>query len=128
MAKRLEDRPDDWRDIGGNPDSWDKQNLTNLINKFKRRKFILEGHVITGATYIKMVMAEARHAHGMDSPTARHNKFALKSKDSDMRVLTAIPPELNKEIEAAYPTMFRHKDHSIWFAKNFPEFRVALNV
>lgn len=129
MAKRIQDNPDHWSDIMGLPDEWDVQNLQALIGKFKKRKFSIEGKVITGATYIRMCVAEARHSHGMDNAfTASANPYNEKIKNSEMRAMTTLPPELNKEILEAYPAMFRDKKYSYWFAKHFPEFKIANKI
>lgn len=130
MGKSIRDaQPDSWKDIVGMPDEWDFKNLQILIRNFKKRKFSIEGQVINGQTYIDLVMAEARHAHGMDDVDIRRaNPYNIKSAASEARVLTAVPPELNKEIQESYPTLFRDKDHSMWFATHFPEFRIAVKL
>ena len=63
MTKRLHDNPDHWSDIVGLPDDWDKKNIEALIKKFERRKFAVEGHVISGKTLIDLCVAEAKRAH-----------------------------------------------------------------
>lgn len=126
MAKRVANNPNHWSDIVGMPDAWDKKNLTALINKFKKQKFtsVIPGYkkVVTGDTWIKMCVAQAREAHGADD---KFNDYNLKSKDSDMRAITTMPPFLQFMIAEAYPTLFKDKAHSLWFAKNFPEFRIS---
>jgi hypothetical protein len=108
------------------PDEWDKKNLTTLINKWKRQKFTFEDnkgkkHIVSGSEWIKAAVADARIAHEVKS-----NEFAVKSKDSDMRVSVTMPPLLQQEIiDGGYPTLFKDMKHHEWFYKNFPEFRVA---
>lgn len=109
-------------DAVGNPDNWDKENLTRLINNFKRRKFSVEGFIISGATLIKMCRDEARASHNVE---LGENKFNVKIKDSDMRAVTAIPQALYQELEETMPTLFREKKHFEWFIKNFKEFMIA---
>lgn len=102
-------------DAVGDPDEWDVQNITNLINAFKKRKFIVEGHTITGKTLIDMCRDEARASHGVN----QFNPFNIKSKDSDARAVTAIPQALWDEIGNTMPTVFREKKHFEWFLRHF---------
>lgn len=133
MTKKIHDKPDHWSAIVGMPDAWDKENLTNLINKFKRRKFSFEAadgtiKVVTGKQWITSEVVDARKSHQTSGVGEITNPYGLKVKDSDMRIGTAIPKDLWLEIEEAYPTIFRDKKHMTWFLKNFPEFRVASKV
>lgn len=125
MSKRISENPNHWSEIMGNPDDWDKKNLQALIDKFCRTKFTVEGQKISGKTYIDLVVAEARDSHQSSDV---FNPKNVKSKTTDMRALTTLPPELNKLILEAYPTMFRDVNHSRWFATNFPQFRIAQEV
>lgn len=108
-------------DAVGDPDDWDKENLTHLINSFKRRKFSVEGQLITGNTLIQMCRDEARASHGV----GYGNQFNLKIKDSDTRAVTAIPQALYEELENTMPTIFREKKHFEWFIRKFPIFMIA---
>lgn len=121
--KRLRDKDIGWKDVVGNPDAWDKKNLTTLINNFKKEKFKLEnGAVITGQQWIKAEVEDAKKQHQTDNP---FNEFGVKIKDSELRVGTAIPRELWTRIQDTMPTLFTDKDHFAWFVKNFPEFKVS---
>lgn len=109
-------------DAVGMPDKWDKENLDRLISKFNKATFNIEGHTITGKTYIQMCREEAKASH---QSTNAFNPYNLKTTENDMRAVTAIPPELHAAIEDTMPTIFRDKKHFGWFVKNFPEFRIA---
>jgi hypothetical protein len=102
-------------DAVGDPDEWDVQNITNLINAFKKRKFTVEGFVVNGATLIKMCQDEARASH----QTSSFNQFNVKDKDTDSRAITAIPQALWEEIGDTMPTIFREKKHYEWFLRHF---------
>ena len=102
-------------DAVGDPDEWDVRNVTNLINNFKLRKFVVEGHTISGSTLIDMCRDEAKASHGV----SQFNQFNVKSKDSDSRAVTAIPQALWEELENTMPTIFREKKHYEWFLRHF---------
>lgn len=130
MPKRNHEKPEHWSDIVGMPDQWDKKNLTNLINKFKRQNFTFtdktgKKHVASGAVWIKYEVADSKKSHELGGVGEIANPFGVKSKDSDMRVATAMPNELHRLIQETYPTLFKDKKHFGWFVKNFPEFRVT---
>lgn len=125
MTKRLQDNPNHWSDIVGMPDDWDKKNIQALIKKFERRKFIVEGHTISGKTLINLCVAEAKRAHQLDGAGSVRNPFGIKSKDSGAAVKMTLPVVLEKEISEAYPTMFRDNRHHKWFFDNFGQFRIA---
>lgn len=128
MAKRNTASPNHWSDIVGMPDEWDKTNLTNLINTFKKTPFTFEnGKTLTGAQWIKAEVADAKKQHQQDDLEATKgiNPYGTKIADTETRIGTAIPNVLWNKIQESYPTMFRDKKHFSWFIKNFPEFRVA---
>lgn len=120
--RRLKDKPDHWSKIVGMPDEWDRKNLQTIINNFKKRKFKVEGIVITGKTFIELEVADARRMHGYDDTGNPEN---VKAVDSDSRAVMAMPRELDSIIQEAYPTMFRDKAHFFWFIHHFPEFKIA---
>lgn len=109
-------------DAIGMPDSWDRANIKALIAKWSRRKFKVEGFVVSGSTVIKMCLDEARRDHQVDNIS---NPYNFKIKESEVRAVTAIPQGLSDEIEQAYPTMFREKKHFSWFVRNFPQFKIS---
>lgn len=124
MTKQIRDNPNHWSDTVGAPDEWDEKNIRTLIDKFYKRKFTVEGHVINGKQLINLCVAEAKRAHQLDGHNALKNKHGLKSKDSDMRIRLTLPIVLEREISLAYPAMFKDDAQHEWFIKNFPEFRV----
>lgn len=66
MAKRIEKAPDHWSDVTGMPDEWDKKNIQALIAKFEKRKFTVEGFLISGKKLIQLCVAEAKRSHQLD--------------------------------------------------------------
>lgn len=129
MGKRVADAPDHWSDIVGMPDDWDKKNLTNLINKFKKTTFYFTAkdgkkYGVKGSDWLKNEVKDAKESHQLSGIGEAVNPYGVKSKESDMRVGTAMPIELWNRIQESYPTMFRDEKHFNWFIKNFPEFKV----
>ena len=125
MGKRLREKPEHWSDVVGMPDDWDKKNLQALIKKFNRRRFNVEGHIISGKALIDLCREEAKRSHQLDGSGAIANPHGIKSKESGARVRMSLPIVLEREITEAYPTIFRDTQHHEWFFKNFPQFRVA---
>jgi len=123
MAKRLQDKPEHWSDVVGMPDDWDKQNITTIIDNFCKQKYKFNGKWYTGQQWIVLAIRDAKRSHQQES--GGFNPKNIKIKDSDMRALLAMPPPLNATIVEAYPTMFRDRKHTYWFAKNFPVFLIA---
>ena len=123
MAKRLEVTPENWSEIVGMPDDWDKKNIQTIIENFMRRKFTIEGEVITGKIFIELEVADAKRQHQSENST--FNKYNVKVASSDARAVIAMPTVLDAIIKESYPTMFRDKNHFGWFVKNFPMFRIA---
>lgn len=126
QGRRIDNKPSHWSEIVGMPDDLDKKNITALINNFKREHFDVYGRTITGQQWITYEVKDSREANQLQgSVTQSGNKYGTKIENTETRIGTAIPYILWNAIEAAYPTMFRDKDHYTWFVKNFPEFRVA---
>jgi len=126
-GKRVQDNPDHWSDIVGMPDEWDKENIRRIIKNFSEEKFSFteeDGSVttMTGEAWIVSEVEDAKESHrqGLDPI----NEHGLKSKDSDMRVATAMPNVLWARISEAYPTLFKDRKHLTWFVKNFKMFQV----
>ena len=120
---RLYDTPDDWSSLVGMPDDWDKQNITNLINNFKRERFVVKGHVVTGNRLIAAVVSTARKKEEMTT-NAFNRKTGVKDKDTEYRTELSLPTILMNRILEAYPVMLRDDRQYAWFAKNFSEFKV----
>jgi hypothetical protein len=141
MGKRLVNTPNDITQVVGTPDDWDKKNIETLINTFKKTVFPitlpstnemaphLRGKVvrISGAQWIKEVVTGARKYHDQaakQSLADTNNKYNLKSKDSELRAVCAIPIPLELKLREGYPTLLQGK-HLRWFLVNFPEFRTS---
>lgn len=125
MVKRLREGPKHWSDVVGMPDEWDKKNIQALLDKFYKRKYKVEGYVISGRQLIRLCVAEAKRAHQLDGHNALQNKHGIKSKDSDLRIRMTLPIVLEREISESYPAMFKDDAQHEWFYKNFPEFRIV---
>jgi len=102
-------------DAIGMPDAGDRENIRRLITKYDREH--------PGENAEAVAAARWELSSGLvDSSVGDYN---VKSKDSDLRHLGTMSPGFAKELEEGYPGIFRYPEHTIWFFKNFPEFRVA---
>jgi hypothetical protein len=124
-GKRVYDEPDHWSEIVGMPDEVDIKNLNALITNFKADHFEVYGRMMTGQQWISYEVADAKEQMELSGVGAMVNPHGVKSKETELRVGTAMPYVLWNAIERAYPTMFRDKKHFDWFCKNFREFVVA---
>lgn len=126
MGTRIHDKPEDWRALVGMPDESDKRNITNLINIFKDTVFPVYDTKMTGRQWINYEVRQSKQANQLDGEVSQSSRGdGMKIKETDMRIGTAMPNLLWHEISEAYPAMFRDKDMTYWFIKNFPEFRVT---
>lgn len=134
MAKRLENKPEDWASVIGLPDAWDKRNIQALITTFENTHFNLPTSdepgsptiPITGKQWIVQEVKDARKQHELEGSDG--SDFGLKSKQSDMRIICAIPRPLHAKLLEAYPTIFRDVKMHLWFARNFPQFKVPRKI
>jgi hypothetical protein len=113
----------------GLPDAADKANIQRLINEFNSLDVYCEihqyAHKNPNKCYVKHAIWETYESGLVDDKVG---DFNLKSKDLDMRFIATMHPVFAKELEKGYPGIFRYKEHTIWFAKNFPDFRVARRI
>lgn len=108
MAKQKNyDEKPELGDIVGLPDDWDKKNITNLIRNFET--------AFPGAIKENQIAAKAEY----EKTRAASNKYGELIKSSGTRHIMTLPNALVREIEEAYPLMFRDKNHFEWFVKNF---------
>ena len=105
-------------DAIGMPDDWDKRNIQRLINNFEQRHPGLNAQSV----------ASARWEYDNVVDRLKVGDFNIKSKQLEMRHLVTMHPLFAKELEASYPGIFRFKEHTVWFAKNFEKFRVAKRI
>ena len=91
------------KDVVGMPDDWDKRNIQTIINNYHSKH----------PQDIPRAIAQGRELAGM-GPNARPKENKVMGTP-----VLELPAELHLTIEAAYPTMFRAKDHLAWFKKNF---------
>jgi hypothetical protein len=110
------------------PDSQDKTNIQNLINTFNKLDVFCEiherKHKNPNDCYVKHARWEA-YESGLIDQTDDYN---LKNKEMDMRHIATMHPAFAEELEKAYPGIFRYKEHTIWFVKNFPQFQVSRKI
>lgn len=131
MAKKLDGIGSDWSKVVGMPDAWDKKNIANLVDTFCKATFDIpvgeDGKVITmtGAKWIMTTVAEAKARHQLDDPS---NQYGVKSKQMEMRVLTSVPRPLFMKLKQGYPTLFSDYKQHVWFAKNFPMFKLPEKI
>src|SRR5690554_5261149 len=83
-GRRLYDTPDNWSDLVGMPDDWDKRNIQALIRNFEHEKFMVKGQVITGKQLINAVVATARWKQEK-ATNAFNRKTGVRDKDSGYR-------------------------------------------
>lgn len=122
-GRRLYDTPDNWSDLVGMPDDWDKRNIQALIRNFEHEKFMVKGQVITGKQLINAVVATARWKQEQTT-NAFNRKTGVRDKDSGYRTELSLPTILLNRILEAYPVMLRDDRQYNWFVKNFPQFKV----
>ena len=105
-------------DALGMPDEWDKKNIQRLINNFEKRH--------PGLNRASVASARWEYENVVDKLAV--GDFNVKSKQLDMRHLVTMHPLFAKELEKSYPGIFRFPEHTIWFAKNFGQFRIAKRI
>lgn len=91
------------KEVIGMPDDWDKRNIQNLIKNYHRKY----------PSNIPTAIKHGRELSGYDTRAKLKDNVVLG------RHVLELPADLANEIELAYPTMFRDKDHLAWFKKNF---------
>lgn len=104
----------DWSNVVGMPDDADKRQLRLIIDIYERTH---PGEIGRVVAYEKQQEDENSFG-GADA-------FLVKNKQSDLRKVLAMPPDLVGAIKDGFPTLFKDKKHFRWFVQNFPEFRVA---
>jgi len=104
----------DWSDVVGMPDEADKKNLRFIIDLYEK---IHPGEIAQVVAWEKRQEDENSFGGADD--------FLIKNKQSDLRKVLAMPPNLVGTIKDSYPTLFKDKNHFRWFVLNFPEFRVS---
>lgn len=90
----------------GLPDEKDIANIKTILRNYER---IRPGEI---ATYVRQAKLDKELAN---------NDFGSSQDGSKRRVLT-MPIGLLRQIEAAYPLMFKNRKHLAWFVKNFSGF------
>ena len=105
----------DWADLVGMPDEADKQNLQFIIDLYDK---IHPGE-------IAMIVRQEREAERDNGLGGSLDPYLLKNKQSDLRKVIAMPPNLVGTIKESYPTLFKDKKHFSWFVRNFPAFRIS---
>ena len=115
--------------IGFMPDAQDKRNIQNLIDTFNQLDVYCEiherKHKDPNACYVRNAIWET-YESGMTDKSV--GDFNVKSEGMDMRHMVTMHPAFAEELEKAYPGIFKYTEHTIWFAKNFPRFRVARRI
>jgi len=138
MSKRLRDKGDGWKDVVGNPDEWDRNNLKILIDKFMKAKFrecdiydmdcddntCKHPRNISGAEWSRLAIQASRRDLQLEEDSITTNPYGLKNKESDSRVVTSMPELLHHLVAETMPTVFTEKEHLEWFIKYFKGFLV----
>lgn len=93
-------------DAIGLPDEEDKARIQRFLLKYEKEH---PGEIIF-------------HRNAARDRLAAHNtKFAVVNAESNRRYLFELPTEIGNWLSAAYPLMFKDKEHTRWFARNFKE-------
>lgn len=117
-GRRNEATPDDWTQVVGAPDDWDKKNITNIINNFAKEKFTINGQLVNGAQLIIATIETARKKE--EASTNVFNKdTGIRDKESGYKVDMSIPTPLMNTILEAYPMILRDDRMYSWFKKHF---------
>lgn len=99
------------------PDDVDKERIRRMILRYEKKN----------PGYILNCIQEARAQHQY-SDTMGKTKKAVKygevNEGISGRLLFEIPEELYRDIEDAYPVMFKNKKHFRWFVANFKELMI----
>ena len=103
------------KDIGGDPDEWDRKNLEMIIEIYRKA---FPGRLESMANDVKVEAALS----------GRTKDFGEISKDSELRVGFWLPEDLQAVIERGYPSLWTNKKHAQWFMNNFKEFRRSEKV
>jgi hypothetical protein len=130
MGKRLHEKPNDWVSIVGMPDALDKKNIEALIETFEKTVFNLPTGEeddaptieVTGKEWIVNEVQDARKQHGLNENLG--NDYGEKIKESELRIICALPRPLHAKLLEGYPNLFRDRKMHMWFAKNFKQFVV----
>lgn len=93
-------------DAIGLPDKEDKVRIQRYLLKYEREN--------PGEILFHRNMARERSKAG-------NNKFGVVDKTSARRYLFELPVEIGNWMSQAYPLMFKDKNHTAWFCKQFPE-------
>lgn len=96
-------------DVVGLPDEEDKQRIRRYLERYEKQ------HPGEIAFCIGAARAHFRQAGG------DKQKFGVVNRQAQGRTLFELPVELGRWLEQAYPLMFKAKEHTGWFARNFPE-------
>lgn len=110
--------PDDWTQVVGMPDNWDKQNITNIINNFAKEKFTINGKLYNGAQLIMATVETAKKKEDA-SVGVIHKDTGVRHKESGYRVDMSIPTPLMNTILEAYPMILRDDKMYAWFKRHF---------
>lgn len=93
----------------GLPDAQDIENIKRMIRNFNAA---CPGVIQAFVKDAKRQREEAGATHPL-----------LTKKDEIRRPVLTMPIPLFRDVEEAYPLMFRNKSHLAWFKKHFPMFR-----
>ena len=130
MGKKIDNGK--WAQVVGSPDAWDKKNIQALVDTFNQTTFTLpvsdEPNAptikITGKEWARMGLEESRQRHQLELG----NDYGVKSDKLEMRVMTSVPFPLRRKLMQGYPALFSDYKQQLWFAKNFPAFRVPRKI
>lgn len=100
-------------DVIGLPDAVDKARIEAYLRRYEKAHPGL----------IKEIMQTVRQDFAEQG--GRKALYGEVNKQARGRTLMELPADLGHWLESAYPLMFRHKKHTAWFLKNFPQFLIG---
>ncbi len=92
----------------GLPDDADYDNIRTIIRNYEKAR----------PGEIKAFVKQAKNDRDIYDAT-----FRTKAVDEPRRPVLTLPVGLMRDIEEAYPIMFRNRKHLEWFKAHFPAFR-----
>lgn len=107
-------KDNDWSNVVGMPDDQDRKQLRLIIDIYERTH---PGEIARVVAWERL--QEQENGFGGADP------FLVKNKQSDLRKVLAMPPDLVGAIKEGFPSLFKDRKHFSWFVRNFPQFRVA---
>lgn len=96
-------------DVVGLPDNEDKERIRKYLVQYEKK------HPGEIGAIVAIAREDFRQQGG------RVEEYGEVNKQAHGRTLFELPENLGRWMDQAYPLMFKSREHTLWFAKNFPE-------